>query len=116
MVTKCNAHYLSTKQDNITIHFQEKIILVTPGTSITTKAISLFNHQIANINSDTLRTIEEIHLDLKAAQELSFFFIGSILSIFSKLKSAKITIRNASLSTINALNEYGLNKIFTINS
>lgn len=116
MVKKFNTHHPSTQQDNITIYLKEKIMLVTPGNNLTNKAISLLNNQIASISSDRLRSIEEIHLDLKAVEELSFFFIGSILSIFSKLKSAKIKISNAQFDTINILNEYGLNKIFTINS
>ncbi len=116
MVKKYNIYQNSIQEDNITIDLQEKIILVTPYPNFTNKAISLFNNQVANISSDALKIIEEIHLDLRATQELPFFFIGSILSIFSKIKSAKIKIKNASLSTINALNDYGLDKIFTINS
>lgn len=116
MVKKCNTQHPSTQQDNITIDLKEKIMLLTPSNNVTNEAISLLNNQIANISSDSLRSIEEIHIDLRAVQELSFFFIGSILSIFSKLKSAKIKISNAQFDTINILNEYGLNKIFTINS
>lgn len=116
MIKKCNIYPNSLQEDNIAIDLQEKIILVTPYPNFTNKAISLFNNQVANISADALKIIEEIHIDLRLVQELPFFFIGSILSIFSQMKLAKIKIKNAPLSIINALNDYRLDKIFTTNS
>lgn len=102
-------------KSNIKIIINKNIILITPHCTLTNEDIVLFNNEIFQ-TIENLKNIGGIDLDLRAVQELPFFFIGSLLSIYDKVRPTKLQIKNASPYTIKMLTEYELDKILTINS
>ena len=112
---KFHTYQQMSQHRSIEIAIKSGIILVTPNCAFTNEDIALFNNAIFQ-TIENLENIEGIYLDLRAVQELPFFFIGSLLSIYDKVKPTELQIQNASPYTIKILTEYELEKIFTIKS
>lgn len=109
-----NSHQ-NPQNSNIEIAIKSGIILVTPNCALTNEDIALFNNAIFQ-TIENLENIEGIYLDLRAVQELPFFFIGSLLSIYDKVKPTELQIKNASPYIMKILTAYELDKVFTIKS